>query len=457
MVRHYRWIDNLRSHFVYLKFREKPKIEMRDDNVILIYRSTAVPTSNHSQAIELFVKLAENRFSISDIEEKFREHDWKVVVEFLEAVAQLGGLSFEVGSGTPIAIFRPQVAHWRPQISEIKSARNLRLSPLTRMELRTEGWVLHVFEAGVVIQLPHERFRQWLLSDCLDASIADRSEEELLAAKWLYGCSALSSGGTMSEAEISNLPYEHWDATDWHFHIRSREGRLAISRYSRWTQKNHDHRISSKHVDWSKNVIFPKVSRPRIKLVHALEMRESNRRITTERLISLDELGSLLHFSVGDLNTRSKTLAQQKIVRPYPSAGGLHTLNTYIASWRIRGLEPGFWHFRPESNAFCQVSGFTSSVAAVLDRARCSAVLPKRPAAVIVISSKFLKPLAKYPAYGYANILKELGAVLQNLGLLSAAFNIQATILGVGNIELFSDITKLDPFTEGSIGEFCLI
>ena len=87
-----------------------------------------------------------------------------------------------------------------------------------------------------------------------------------------------------------------------------------------------------------------------VTVTQALTRRRSRRRYTDAPL-SLDELSYLL-YAVGGV----RKAGGMSTLRTAPSAGARHSLETYVAAFRVSGLEAGLWRYLPLDHAVCLAS-----------------------------------------------------------------------------------------------------
>ena len=145
--------------------------------------------------------------------------------------------------------------------------------------------------------------------------------------------------------------------------------------------------------------------------------------------VSLDELAGILHAAYGRthqlLGDAPPGIGPQ--FRATPSGGGLYPLEVFTLAWRVRGLEPGLYHFDPLRRVLeiVRVGDLTAELA--------SATIYPDPAttcaAFLVVTAVFWRTRFKYGLRGYRFALLEAGHVVQN-ALLAA------TALGLASVPL---------------------
>ena len=139
-----------------------------------------------------------------------------------------------------------------------------------------------------------------------------------------------------------------------------------------------------------------------------------------------------------------------------PSGGGMHSIEAYVAMRGPGSPVEGFFHYGAGDGRLYPVNAPSACVDALLADASQSAGVEHRPAALIVLASRFPRMQWKYRRMAYAAILKDVGVCYGNLALIAAALDLNACPLGGGDAELFARATALDPMAEGSVGEMAI-
>jgi len=117
---------------------------------------------------------------------------------------------------------------------------------------------------------------------------------------------------------------------------------------------------------------------------HALhEVMESRRslRAMSEQPVDLEVIGQLLHrvARIKAVLPETTKIAQETMLRPYPSAGAVHELEFYLAVRSCAGLTPGFYHYRGQQHALTQIAGAEAPAAAMLADCAKAWGQPDRP------------------------------------------------------------------------------
>ena len=138
-----------------------------------------------------------------------------------------------------------------------------------------------------------------------------------------------------------------------------------------------------------------------------------------------------------------------RIARPYPGAGGCHSLDLYLVlASPIDGL-PCLSRYDPTTHRLAQINHPSDELIAGAGHAMGSAA----PEGLIVLGGRFDQLTARYGDASYPLLLKEAGIALQTLHLTCAAIGVQSCILGGGDSRAFARATRLEPAEEGPFGE----
>ncbi len=88
-------------------------------------------------------------------------------------------------------------------------------------------------------------------------------------------------------------------------------------------------------------------------------------------------------------------------------------------------LEPGFYHYDPLEHRLARLSGLTSEVLGLIERAGAAAAVPGRAVQVLlVVAARFQRVAWKYSSLAYSLILKDLGGLMQTMYLAATAMGL---------------------------------
>ena len=195
-----------------------------------------------------------------------------------------------------------------------------------------------------------------------------------------------------------------------------------------------------------------------------LRQRHSTRSFDDQRPITIAELARLLDGTarvVSKFRTRLDLLgARGPLVtyapRLYPSAGGGHELELYLAIDQCHGLARGFYHYDAGAHALVRIAVPASALDTLLTRAKYAMGVRAAPQIVITITARFGRISWKYSSIAHALILKDVGVLMQTLYLMATDMGLSGCAIGSTDIELFAKMTGIEFHVEGPVGQFAL-
>ncbi len=261
-------------------------------------------------------------------------------------------------------------------------------------------------------------------------------------------------------AEDDSAPLRQWEFHDLLFHSRSRSGR-------------HNSPYGGTYRFLDVLPPLPAVKPPgqgrRIALykpdVRALEVgdvpfsraAEARRSVRTpsEQPLSAAQLGEFL-YRAARVKEVYHSSPYEASIRPCASGGAMHELELYLTLSRCAGIEPGLYHYDPLQHELEHLADLGPRQRRLLDGARVSSGLDTPPDVLITLAARFQRVSWKYQSMAYAVILKNTGALYQQMYLVATAMNLAPCGLGGGDLDLFAEAAGLDYYAETSVGEFML-
>lgn len=149
-----------------------------------------------------------------------------------------------------------------------------------------------------------------------------------------------------------------------------------------------------------------------------LSARHSNRAFK-ESTLSQSQLGHVLKTAVVSANHQAA----------YPSAGALHSVQTYCVINSVQGLQSGVYFYSSKDHSLRQIIAFQDPDQ---QYELLGFYTEKKPAVTVILTSLFSEVLEKYGQRGWRFIYLEAGAVLQNLHLTSTSLHLKSYICGAG-------------------------
>jgi SagB-type dehydrogenase family enzyme len=153
----------------------------------------------------------------------------------------------------------------------------------------------------------------------------------------------------------------------------------------------------------------------------ALRRRISDRAYDPAQSISISALSTVLHSGAGMHESRPDMGPS----RFRPSGGALYPIECYVATFRVRELQSGLYHYEPRAHALERFpEGDANDILAA-----CKDFFDppdQRPAAIIILTSVWLRSYPKYGEFAYRLALMEAGHLMQNVLLAGAAVGLKS-------------------------------
>lgn len=193
-----------------------------------------------------------------------------------------------------------------------------------------------------------------------------------------------------------------------------------------------------------------------------VERRRSERDSSDDRPITVAELGALLDRTARSRSCRTRSLVSfsgisapfEVAKRPSPSAGAVHELEIYPVVRLCDGLHPGMYHYDSWRHTLVQIPADGAHVSQILRDAGQAINSATKPQVLLAITARFPRVFWKYKGIGYGNILRNVGALYQTLYLAATDLGLAACAVGSSDSALFARTSGLDPFVEGTVGDF---
>lgn len=168
--------------------------------------------------------------------------------------------------------------------------------------------------------------------------------------------------------------------------------------------------------------------------------------------IPIEQIGNLLYASFGlihgDWQESNKTnLKIEALRKSSPSSGGLHAEEAYLVAYRIRGLKPGLYYYRPQDHKLNLLkSGDFEDQVITLNRKQ---FYSKGMAFGIYITARLDKYWWKYKhSRSYRAMLLDIGHVSQTFILAATALGLDTWITGAFEDSAIEDMLNVDGDTE---------
>jgi SagB-type dehydrogenase family enzyme len=147
--------------------------------------------------------------------------------------------------------------------------------------------------------------------------------------------------------------------------------------------------------------------------------------LNERRSIRAYDAGALNLGEVSQLLWAAQGMTGGTRFRAAPSAGATYPLETYLVAGEVDGLEPGLYHYVPQTHSLTLVK--QGDMRAELSDASLAQPCVRDASAVIVISAIYERTTETYGDRGKMYVHMDVGHAAQNILL-------QATALGLGAV-----------------------
>lgn len=185
----------------------------------------------------------------------------------------------------------------------------------------------------------------------------------------------------------------------------------------------------------------------RLRRFHTLTRSRRSYRDYLGLALRRDDFDAVLHTACG-VTGRMPWAGREVKLRAYPSSGALYAVEVYPVVFRVDGLDPAVYHYRPVENVL-------EVVRPGLDPGRfVDAALPMEremlagAAAMFCLVGCFPRHEQKYGEGGYRMLVAEAGHISQNLILAATALGLSARPFGGVFDDLVNEALGLDPAAE---------
>ena len=266
-----------------------------------------------------------------------------------------------------------------------------------------------------------------------------------------------------------------WTPEDLAFHCHTREQFIDVCRNQSLPKPINKQRLPAKH----QRIVLSTAALPEPSRIHhnlsffQVVCERKTVRAYHEQPVTAGVLSDFLWYS---MHIREEIIcdpglsrAYSGLLRPVASAGALHSIELYLCINRCIGLQPGFHHYDSSNHSLGKLSDLAEPCLQMLDLAAAStcrapqvaSVSPgqgQRPDVLVVMAARYGRTasLHQQTDLSYALILKDVGAIYQQLYLVATALGLAPCGLSFGSSELFEQASGLSGRQECSVGEFMI-
>jgi SagB-type dehydrogenase family enzyme len=167
----------------------------------------------------------------------------------------------------------------------------------------------------------------------------------------------------------------------------------------------------------------------RLSAFHELTRSRRSRRDYVGGFIGAEDFAALLNTACGVTGAMPWEGREVKL-RAYPSSGALYAVEIYPIVFGVEGLQPGVYHYVPNTNALDAVrpdANYERIINAMLPIER---EMVSGASAMICLVGRFRRHEHKYGPGGYRMMVAEAGHISQNLVLAGTALGLAARPFG---------------------------
>ena len=183
----------------------------------------------------------------------------------------------------------------------------------------------------------------------------------------------------------------------------------------------------------------------KVSLEFAIKNRKS-RRVYSEKPITLENLSFLLWATQGIRSTKSK----HTNFRTVPSAGCRHAIETYIAAFRVEGIEKGIYRYLPLSHELVEVAKH-SNMEELINYSTLNQIFCTRGALTFIWTTIPERMEWRYAESSYKAIALDAGHICQNLYLACEAIGAGACAIASYEQEFIDNVIGIDGDKEFTI------
>lgn len=392
--------------------------------------------------------------------------------ELIERLALFGLVDYRLARAADaldIAVIEPQMRDYRPAVPPLDETRPLLLSRFALLRRRGEDFVLESPLSGALVRLCDPGAASTIMDLTAPKSLGELRRDPhfpgdmflavLLDSRLVF----MPEAGKGLRASEGDDALVLWEFHDLLFHARSTKGRHANPAGGVYAHA---------HLAPQPPAVRPAWPGPAIDLANEtraapsplsqlLRRRRSTRDFDDADPVTLDEVAQLLDraarivsrqkFSDGDGDEETEIAA-----RPYPSGGASYELELYLAVHKCDGLTRGFYHYDADRHALTPIETDARELAAILNDGQFAMGAADAPQILLVMAARFGRVSWKYSAFAYSLVLKHVGVLMQTLYLVATEMDLGACAIGVGDIDLFSRMTRLPFHVEGAVGHMAI-
>ena len=182
--------------------------------------------------------------------------------------------------------------------------------------------------------------------------------------------------------------------------------------------------------------------------------RRTTRAFDPDAELDMDEFATVLRYVFGCHGWAPTGGDLYAIRRTSPSGGSMHPVEAYPLVSRVRGVEPGLYHYCTRDHTLELVAPLAADEASLLATEFVSGQSYLGAAqASVILTARWYRSFWKYRRHqkAYASLLMDAGHLSQTLYIVAAELGLGAYVTVAINSTTIDDKLGVDPVSEGAI------
>jgi SagB-type dehydrogenase family enzyme len=197
----------------------------------------------------------------------------------------------------------------------------------------------------------------------------------------------------------------------------------------------------------SPRVRLPASGPRRNELTRVLARRRSARELSSP--VALDDLAVVLREALEPTALVETDQGATQALRPWPSAGGLYPLDTYVIAASVTGIERGLYHHNLLTGELELLTARSPEL--ILRDGFFWQEFIVESAVVVLLVAVFERTIAKYGERGYRLVLLDAGHAAQNILLVAEQLGLGACAIAGFADDTLADDLGLDGLDEAVV------
>ncbi len=417
-------------------------------------------------------RLQKNLESFEELSQSIKPQDNINLVILIASLEKSGLLKIGIANNSKTLLSLEPLSHCFER-KQLMQGKPIRLSRFVKIYRQDDALTLEIPTGNSKVKLHDHRLGSiicLLNKSCSYSEILNQFPDDLMVNADEIIMMLLSSniiGHVNGDGNIDTdkkFDLYNWNESDLAFHAQSRfeQDRLNLTERTRC---NDSPSLLTEFDDNSKPIILIRPNKQLIgkDFLSVIEKRRSIRSYS-EDPIDIDQISTLLWYSLRIQKKFKSTIKDKNgddlhyeaAFKPVPSGGAVHEIRIVLCVRRCMGLEAGLYEYDPNMHHLLFINSYTPKAKKLMDEVSMSAKLNRPSDLLIKMVARYDKISWKYNQLTYSLILKNVGAIYQQLYLVSTAIGLAPCALGWGNSLTLAEATNINPYKDISVGEFII-